>query len=314
MSDGGMFGKDVTRRDAMKTALKAGAYAAPVVLASVPAMGVAAASPPPSTITITGIVPPGGPTIGGTVVTITGTNFCPGAIVTVNGVVATTVNVVNTTTIIFTTPPGTVGTATITVTCPAGAPTAPFTYHTITATGEAYGANASVLGLLNVSKLGDVTLPPGGTNTAVALNLPGVLSLGVINNSAQNISNTTPGNVTAQSNSTIASANLLAGAITSTVITAQSTSTSNGITASSTPAFSGIVTINGTNFNLATVAVNTAVTIPGIANVTLNRVVTNTTGANSSETVTAVYVALLTLLLNGVTLEIATAISGVTST
>lgn len=44
-----MLRKDISRRDAMKTALKAGAYAAPVILtAAVPVTGVAAATPPPA--------------------------------------------------------------------------------------------------------------------------------------------------------------------------------------------------------------------------------------------------------------------------
>ncbi|MGI8856407.1 MAG: hypothetical protein ACR2JW_11700 [Thermomicrobiales bacterium] len=55
MSDD-LFKKDVTRREAMKTALKAGAYTAPVILtAAVPA--VVGASPPPlacSTMTTSG--------------------------------------------------------------------------------------------------------------------------------------------------------------------------------------------------------------------------------------------------------------------
>lgn len=47
MSENGFFDNELSRRDAMKTAVKAGAYAAPVVLAaSVPGMGVAAASVP----------------------------------------------------------------------------------------------------------------------------------------------------------------------------------------------------------------------------------------------------------------------------
>jgi hypothetical protein len=52
----GVFRKDVTRREAMKTALKAGAYTAPVILtAAVPAA--VGASPPPlgcSTMTTSG--------------------------------------------------------------------------------------------------------------------------------------------------------------------------------------------------------------------------------------------------------------------
>lgn len=44
----GMAGQGITRRDLMKTSLKAGAYAAPVVLASLPVPAVSAATPAPT--------------------------------------------------------------------------------------------------------------------------------------------------------------------------------------------------------------------------------------------------------------------------
>lgn len=274
--------------------------------------------PPGTGPTITVVNPPAGPTTGGTVVTLTGTNFCPGAVVTVNGVTATNVTVVNSTTITFTTPAGAQGAATITVTCPAGTATGGFTYRTITVTGEAYTANASVLGVLNVNKVGDVVLPPGGSNNAVAVTLPPTLVLAAGANSAQDISSTTPGSGTAQSRATVAATSVLAGVLTATALSAQTTSTSNGIAASSTPLFSGVVTIGVNTFNLATVGPNftVPVAIPGVASVTLNRVVTNTVGANSSQTVTALSVALtgLPLLGGATTVDIAVATSGVTST
>lgn len=314
----GIFKDEVSRREAMKTALKAGAYATPVILAAaVPGIGVAAISLG-GAVTIISVTPPAGPTTGGTAVTLTGTNFCPLATVTVNGVAATNVVVVNSTTITFTTPPGSAGAATIAVICPNGSPTIGFTYRTITVTGEAYTANASVLGILNVSKVGDVTLPPGGSNNAVAVNLPPTLVLTAGANSAQDISGTTPGSGTAQSRATVATANLLAGALTATVLSAQTTSTSNGVVAASTPVFSGVVTIGANTFNLATVGSNftVPVAIPGVTSVILNRVVTNTAGANSNQTVTALSVALAGLppLLGATTVDIAVATSGVTST
>lgn len=403
----GLFTDAVSRREAMKTAMKAGAYAAPVILAaSVPGAvgaanlisggsgptitGISPSSGPTAgatvvtltgtnfcagaTVTVGGVAatnvtvvsattitfttppgtagaatitvtcpagtttggftytppgggsgpvitvvnPPGGPTTGGTVVTLTGTGFCAGATVTVNGVTATNVTVVNSTTITFTTPPSAQGAGTITVTCPNGTATGGFTYHTITVTGEAFTANASVLTVLNVSKVGDVTLPPGGSDNAIAVTLPPTLVLTAGANSAQDISNTTPGNGTAQSRATVATTSLLAGALTATALSAQTTSTSNGITASSTPVFSGVVTIGTNTFNLATVGPNftVPVAIPGVTSVTLNRVVTNTAGANSSQTVTALSVALAGLppLIGATTVDIAVATSGVTST
>lgn len=47
MGDGGFLKDDMSRREAMKTALKAGAYAAPVVVTAAVPVGVAAATPPP---------------------------------------------------------------------------------------------------------------------------------------------------------------------------------------------------------------------------------------------------------------------------
>ncbi|MHB8647719.1 MAG: hypothetical protein ACYDAR_18210 [Thermomicrobiales bacterium] len=47
MGDEGFLKGEMSRREAMKTALKAGAYAAPVVVAAAIPVGVAAATPPP---------------------------------------------------------------------------------------------------------------------------------------------------------------------------------------------------------------------------------------------------------------------------
>jgi hypothetical protein len=59
--------------------------------------------------TVVSVVPDRGPTTGGTPLTITGTNFAPGATVTVGGVPATNVAVVNTTTIRANSPPHAIG-------------------------------------------------------------------------------------------------------------------------------------------------------------------------------------------------------------
>lgn len=71
--------------------------------------------------TVTALSPTGGPTSGGTAVTITGTNFVSGATVNFgSGYPATNVNVVNSTTITCVTPAHPVGVAEVTVTTPAG--------------------------------------------------------------------------------------------------------------------------------------------------------------------------------------------------
>ncbi len=67
---------------------------------------------------IASVSPNSGPAAGGTLVTITGTNFAGGATVTVGGSLATTVTVASTTTITCVTPAGSVGPTSVTVTNP----------------------------------------------------------------------------------------------------------------------------------------------------------------------------------------------------
>ena len=66
--------------------------------------------------TVTSVTPPSGPAIGGTTVTISGTNFRSGAVVLVGGVPATAVVVGGATTITATAPPNAAGPANVTVT------------------------------------------------------------------------------------------------------------------------------------------------------------------------------------------------------
>ncbi len=73
--------------------------------------------PPP---TVTSILPTNGPAAGGTAVTITGTGFTGATGLSIGGTAATSVNVVNDTTITCTTPAGTAGTASVIVTTPGG--------------------------------------------------------------------------------------------------------------------------------------------------------------------------------------------------
>jgi len=71
--------------------------------------------------TVTGISPANGTTLGGTPVTITGTNFTGATGVTIGGTAATGVSVTNDTTITATTPAHTAGAASVVVTTPSGA-------------------------------------------------------------------------------------------------------------------------------------------------------------------------------------------------
>jgi len=68
----GIFDKDVSRREAMKTAMKGAAYAAPVVLAATVPAAVSAATPAPSGVRVT-VTPNPSPRAGR--VTISGTGF-----------------------------------------------------------------------------------------------------------------------------------------------------------------------------------------------------------------------------------------------
>jgi len=265
--------------------------------------------------TVGTITPNSGPTTGGTPITITGTGFTPGSTVNVGGTPATGVTVVNPTTITATTPPGVPGGAPVTVTTPNGTGTGTFTYRTITATGQAFGATASALGVVTLPPVALATLPPGQTVNFIGTTVPGVITTGPITDSALNISSTTPGFVTAQSTSTVGTTSVPVAGLSTTGVTAQTTSTSNGTTASSTATFTGTVTANGQTFNLANTAPNTVVNIAGVGSLTLNRVVTTTTGANFTQTATAFsFQAVPTLLGAGTTTDVASATSTVATT
>ena len=86
-------------------------------------------TPPP---TVTAISPSSGTTLGGTNVTITGTNFTGATGVAIGGAVATNVSVVNSTSITATTPAGTAGTASVIVTTPGGSNAANSLYTYLT--------------------------------------------------------------------------------------------------------------------------------------------------------------------------------------
>ncbi len=122
------------------------------------------APPPPApTINAGGINPSSGPTAGGTLITITGTNLSGATAVTVGGNPATLVTVLNATTVTAVTPPGTAGAQNVIVTTPGGTNATPgqFTYVAIPPTVTAVGPNSG-------STLGGTAVNITGTNfTAV---------------------------------------------------------------------------------------------------------------------------------------------------
>jgi hypothetical protein len=73
---------------------------------------------PTPSVTLTSISPTSGPTTGGTVLTLQGSNFVSGATVSVGGTAATSVTLISTTQLRATTPAGTAGARTVTVTNP----------------------------------------------------------------------------------------------------------------------------------------------------------------------------------------------------
>ena len=83
-----------------------------------PSFSVTASALPPPAPTVTAIVPPDGPNTGGTDATIAGTGFVTGASVTLGGVAATNVSVIDATTITATTSAHPVGLVNVVVTNP----------------------------------------------------------------------------------------------------------------------------------------------------------------------------------------------------
>jgi hypothetical protein len=69
---------------------------------------------------VTSVSPASGSTLGGTSITITGTNLTGATSITVGGVAATNVTIVSSTTATLTTPAGSAGTASVVVTTPGG--------------------------------------------------------------------------------------------------------------------------------------------------------------------------------------------------
>ena len=104
-------------------------------------------SPTPS---VTSLAPTSGTHAGGTTVTLTGTNFTGATSVTFNGTAATSVSVVNDTTITAVTPVGTAGSASVVVTTPNGSNSANSLYTFVN--------NAPTLAAISKSGFEDTTV------------------------------------------------------------------------------------------------------------------------------------------------------------
>ena len=251
----------------------------------------------PSPPTVTLMTPNSGSTVGGTSVTITGTNFTGATGVTIGGVAATGVSVVSATSITATTPAGTAGTASVVVTTPVGSNAANtlFTYvapPTVTSLTPTSGTTAGGTA---------VTITGTGFTGATGVTIGGVAATGVSVVSATSITATTPAGTagTASVVVTTPAGSNAANTLFTYATPASTDATLSGLTYSSgvlTPAFaSGTIsytqsvansvssitvtpTVNQVN---ATVTVNGTAVATGVASGSINLNV----GANTITTV-----------------------------
>jgi hypothetical protein len=151
-------------------------------------------TPPPPALTLTGVAPDAGSAMGGTAITLTGTNFLAGATVSVGGNPATALVVVGATTITCTTPPGTPGTTVgVSVTTAAGTVTlaGAFTYAalpTLTAIAPDRGSTAGGA-TVTLTGTGFRAHGAAGTNSVT---IGGVAAVGVLDTSDTTITCTAP--------------------------------------------------------------------------------------------------------------------------
>ncbi|HEV2678236.1 MAG TPA: IPT/TIG domain-containing protein, partial [Aliidongia sp.] len=144
--------------------------------------------PASSAPTVSSISPGSGSTLGGTPVTITGTNFTGTTAVTIGGVAATGITVVSATSITATTPAHAAGTASVLVTSTNGtnAANSLFTYVAPPTVSAISPTTGSTLGGTSV------TITGTGFTGATAVTIGGTAATGVTVVSATSITATTP--------------------------------------------------------------------------------------------------------------------------
>ena len=230
--------------------------------------------------TVSSVSPNSGSTAGGTAVTITGTNFVAGATATFGGTAATSVVVVNSTTITATTPAGSAGAVTVTVTVSgqSGSLATGFTYAVIP-TVSSVSPNSG-------PTAGGTAVTITGTNFAIGATVTfgATAATNVVVVSATQITATTPAGS--------------AGAVTVTVtVSGHSGSVANGFTYTSPPTVTSVspnsgstaggiaVTITGTNFATGATVTFGAAAATNVAVVSATQI-TATTPAGSAGAVT----------------------------
>jgi uncharacterized repeat protein (TIGR01451 family) len=211
--------------------------------------------------TATSMTPTTGPTLGGTVVTITGTNFANPASVTFDGLAGTSLTVDSQTQITVTTPAHVAGVAAVVVTTLAGTATVPGGFLYVPPTP---GPTAtSMLPTSGPTAGGTVTVISGGNFTgASSVTFGGVAAASFTVDNAGQITATTPahaaGNVAVVITTPGGTASVPGGF---TFTASPGTPTASSIVPATGPTAGGTVTvITGTNFTGAT-----SVTFDGLA-------------------------------------------------
>lgn len=278
------------------------------------------ADPQPVPPTITQVSPSSGPTAGGTAITITGTNFVTGATVTVGGVAATNVTVVNATTITAVTPAHAAGAVSVVVTNPDGASVTSVSAFTYV---EAQPAAPTIISITPTSgpAAGGTTVTITGTNFAAGatVTVGGVAATNVTVASATTITAVTPAHAAGAVNVVVTNPGGMSvtAANAFTYVAAQVNPTITAVAPNSGPTAGGTaITITGTNFaSGATVTVGgvtaTSVSVVNATTITavtpahaagaVNVVVTNPGGASATANNAFTYVAPAPLLtLTGV--------------
>jgi len=236
---------------------------------------------PGSPPAVTSVSPNNGPTTGGTSVTITGTNFRSGAMVTFGAAAAINVTVVNSTTITATTPVDSAGVAAVTVTDPdgqSGSLAGGFTFMPVPTVSSVSPNNGPVAGGTSVTITG-TNFVTGATVTFGSASATNVV---VVNGNT--ITATTSAGTAGAVTVTVTNPGGLSGSLQGGFIygspTVSSISPNNGWTTGGTE-----VMITGTNFaSGATVSFGgAAATNVVVANVTT---ITATTPAGSAGAVT----------------------------
>jgi hypothetical protein len=205
--------------------------------------------------TATAVSPLSGTTIGGTAVTISGSNFAAGATVTIGGLPASNVVVVNGTSITATTPAHAAGSVNVTVTNPdsqAATLTNGFTYVSTAPTISSVAPGSG-------STLGGTVIAVSGTNfvTGATVSVGGTPATNVVFVNGSSITATTPAHAAGLVTVTVTNPDAQSGALAGGFTFISTAPTITSVTPAAGPTTGGTaITITGSNFVAAsTVAI-----------------------------------------------------------